>query len=142
MLSNLDWEEFTEDCALHYRLGDLLTLSEKNPISATRLASEYKLINKQISFNKLTVFSDSPSEVLSRLNHLIDDEVEVLDLPTTQVIASAVCFRYFIGTSSKVSFWIAAIRSVVHGNRSALPSENFTQYASLMGDHINCIDGY
>lgn len=141
-LSNLDLTEFKEDCALHYRLGDLLTLSVKNPISATRLASEYKLINKQIPFRKLTVFSDSPSEVLGRLTPLIQDEVRVLDLPTTQVIASAVCSRYFIGTSSKVSFWIAAIRSVVHRNQSALPGENFNQYASLMGNHIHLIDRY
>lgn len=141
-LSNLDLAEFKEDCALHYRLGDLLTLSEKNPISAFRLASEYELINRQIQFPKLTVFSDSPAEVLSRLTPLIPDKVKVLDIPTTQVIASSVCSRYFIGTSSKVSFWIAAIRSVVHGNRSALPGENFTQYASLMGNCIHLIDGY
>jgi hypothetical protein len=141
-LSNLDLTEFKEDCSLHYRLGDLLTLSEKNPISATRLASEFKFINKQIPFRKLTVFSDSPSEVLGRLTPLIQDEIKVIDLAATQIITIAVSSRYFIGTSSKVSFWIAAIRSVVHGNRSALPGENFTQYASLMGNRIQFIDAY
>ena len=140
--SNLDWTDFSEDCALHYRLGDLLTLAEKNPISPTRLASKYKSINKQIAFKRLTVFSDSPSEVLHRLTPLVQGEVKVFDLTTTHVIAGAIYSRYFIGTSSKISFWIAAIRSVIHENRSALPSENFTQYARLMGDHINYIDSY
>ena len=140
--SNLDWTDFSEDCVLHYRLGDLLTLAEKNPISPTRLASKYKSINKQIAFKRLTVFSDSPSEVFRRITPLVQDEVKVFDLTTPDVIAGAINSRYFIGTSSKISFWIAAIRSVIHGNRSALPSENLAQYVSLMGDHISCIDGY
>lgn len=141
-LSNLNLSEIEKDCALHYRLGDLLTLSEKKPISPSRLASEYRLKKIQMPFPRLTVFSDSPSEVLTRLAPLIQDDVNVLDLPTTQVIAVGISSAYFIGTSSKVSFWIAAIRSVVHGNRSALPGENFTQYASLMGSCIQLIDAY
>jgi hypothetical protein len=141
-MSNFDSATSKTECALHYRLGDLLTITEKNPISPSRLASKFKSIKQEIPFSKLTVFSDSPSEVLSRLTPLIQVEINILDLPTSQVIASAVRSEYFIGTSSKVSFWIAAVRSVVYGNRSALPSENFPQYARMIGKQIHCIDLY
>jgi hypothetical protein len=140
--SKIDLAEFKDTCVLHYRLGDLLTLSEKNPISVSRLASEYSSIKKQMRFRKLTVFSDSPSVVTRSFTPLIQDDVEVLDFPTVEVIASAVSSQYFIGTSSKVSFWIAGIRAVVHGNQSALPRENFSQYAGLVGTQSSLVDEY
>jgi hypothetical protein len=140
--SKIDLAEFKEACVLHYRLGDLLTLSEKNPISVSRLASEYSSIKKQMCFRKLIVFSDSPSEVTRSFTPLIQDDVEVLDFPTSQVIASAVSSKYFVGTSSKVSFWIASIRAVVHGNRSALPRENYSQYTGLLGSQSSLVDEY
>jgi hypothetical protein len=140
--SKIDLAEFKQAFVLHYRLGDLLTLSEKNPISAFRLASKCNLIKNQMSFRKFTVFSDSPSEVIKSFTPLIQDNIEVLDFPTVQVIASAVSSKYFVGTSSKVSFWIAGIRAVVLERRSALPRENFNQYAGLVGTQSSLIDEY
>lgn len=134
--------DFKTACTIHYRLGDLLTITEKNPISAKSVASEFIMIRNQINFSKLIVFSDSPTEAHKRFTSLITDEIMILDLTAILVISGAVNSKYFIGTSSKISFWIAGIRAVVYRKRSSLPGENFVQYASLSGDQSHLIDTY
>ena len=129
-------------CVVHYRLGDLLTLSEKNPISAQSIKLEYTRIRSQINFSKLVVFSDSPSEVGERFSLSFLDEVVVLDLSVFLVIANSIHAKYFIGTSSKISFWIAGIRAVTLENPSSLPSANVKQYEKLAAGSLNLISPY
>ena len=141
-VSKIKISQFDDACTMHYRLGDLLTLQEKNPIEAPRLSALYSSKKLLLVLRKLTVFSDSPLEAYNLLKPHIQEVFQILDLPTTDVIAGAISSKYFIGTSSKVSFWIAGIRATINGNRSALPRENKTQYASLVGIHTSLIDEY
>ena len=117
-----------KSCIIHYRLGDLLVINEKNPISVQSVVSEYIKVQKKIETEELVVFSDSPSEARSRFSNLLSDEFLVFDSRTSLVIANAIRAKYFIGTSSKVSFWIAGLREVVYQSSSSLPSENVDQY--------------
>ena len=134
--------DLNEACVTHYRLGDLLTIYEKNPISALAVASEYIRIKNQMHFKKLIVFSDSPVEARERFSTLFQDEMLVLDSKTSLVIANAIEAKYFIGTSSKISFWIAGIRAVVYQNISSLPLVNMKQYANLAGEDSKLISPY
>jgi hypothetical protein len=136
-IANLD-----DACVLHYRLGDLLIISEKNPIGSITVAAEYHKIQKQINYLRLIIFSDSPLEARTRFSSLITDETSVLESKTSLVIANAVRAKYFIGTSSKISFWIAGIRAVVYQNRSSLPFENFDQYTNIAGNKSELISTY
>ena len=134
--------DLNETCVTHYRLGDLLTITEKKPVSERAIATEYFRIRNEMSFRKLVVFSDSPSEARERFLALIEDEMLVMDSKTSLVIANAIQTQYFIGTSSKISFWIAGIRAVVYQKRSSLPFKNVDQYRNLAGDQFGLISTY
>jgi hypothetical protein len=134
--------DLNETCVTHYRLGDLLTITEKKPVSERAIATEYFRIRNEMSFRKLVVFSDSPSEARERFLSLIEDEMLVMDSKTSLVIANAIQTKYFIGTSSKISFWIAGIRAVVYQNYSSLPFKNVDQYRNLSGEQFGLISTY
>jgi len=134
--------DLAETCIVHYRLGDLLVINEKSPISALSVASEYFKIKDQIHFTNLIVFSDSPPEARLRFTSLISDELLVLDSKTASVIANAIRAKYFIGTSSKISFWIAGIREVVYQSPSSLPLENFDQYIKTTREDSDLLRPY
>jgi hypothetical protein len=103
---------------------------------------EYARIQSQINFSKLIVFSDSPSEVGERFSSSSLEEVLVLDLSVTLVIANSIHAKYFIGTSSKISFWIAGIRAATIENPSSLPAVNVKQYEKLVAGSLNLISPY
>ena len=132
----------SKSCIVHYRLGDLLVINEKNPISAKLVVSEYIKVQKEIKIEELIVFSDSPSEARSRFSHLLSGEFLVLDSRTSLVIANATRAKYFIGTSSKVSFWIAGLRDVVYQSPSSLPLENVDQYIKSTVIHSKHLNSY
>jgi len=134
--------DLNDTCIVHYRLGDLLVINKKSPISAKSIVSEYLKIQKQFHFRNLIVFSDSPTEARSRFSSLISDEMLVLDSKTSLVIANAIRAKYFIGTSSKISFWIAGIREVVYQSSSSLPLENFDQYIKSTGKDSHLLRPY
>lgn len=93
--------------ALHYRLGDLLTLSEKSPIEARKVAS---CITKLDSRN-VVVISDSPEVALKLLGELVSNvNFKNLDLPIWDAIKFLTLAQVFIGTPSKISEWVAIFR--------------------------------
>ena len=131
-----------KSCVIHYRLGDLLVINEKNPISAQSVVSEYLKIEKEIHIEDLIVFSDSHSEAHSRFSNLLSKDFLVLDSKTCLVIANAIRAKYFIGTSSKVSFWIAGLREVVYQRSSSLPMENIDLYIKSSSGHPTLVNPY
>lgn len=118
---------------LHYRLGDLLDLEEKPPLPSEKILERIEEFLSYSIERKVVLFSDSPDEAVKRLksNNVINFLAPEGD--TTEVIRQAVQSIFFIGTSSKISFWIAAIRGSVYGRKSALPSINKNQYSKMLG---------
>ena len=129
-------------CCIHYRLGDLLTLSDKKPISSFFVLSEFETVKERYDFSQLFVFSDSPAEAKRRFSEANTQSLEVPTLSTTEVIATSINADYFIGTSSKISFWIAGIRASVNHNESSLPKNNGDQYKGLVGNQMKLINTY
>ena len=134
--------DLKSSCIVHYRLGDLLIITEKNPITAQSVASEFLRVKDNMYFEDLIVFSDSPSEARSRFSPLFSNEFVVLDSKTSLVIANSVQSKYFIGTSSKVSFWIAGLREVVYQSPSSLPLENLNQFIKSSGTNSGLLHPY
>ncbi len=141
-VNDLKIANISQSCIVHYRLGDLLVINEKNPISAQSVVSEYLKVKKEIDFEDLVVFSDSPLEARARFSTLLSREFSVLDSKTSLVIANAIQAKYFIGTSSKVSFWIAGLREVIYQIPSSLPSENIDQYVKSNVRNPNLLNPY
>jgi hypothetical protein len=106
----------TNFVGIQYRLGDLTQLESKSPIDAKEIANAFSSISDQVK--EVKVYSDSLPEALSRLSFrgikgigVKADSLEtILDLFST---------RYFIGTSSKISFWVVILRCI-QGNGSGI----------------------
>lgn len=99
------------EIAIHYRMGDLLTLSEKSISPAHKLINVVRQVQKTHNNSKIYVYSDSPQVAKETLfNAGLTDEFTVNDFSTKDVIRACVGANYFIGTGSKVSLWIVNIR--------------------------------
>ena len=131
-----------KSCVIHYRLGDLLSLQDKNPISINSIIQEYQNLEHEYKFSELVIFSDSPEVAQIRFLDLVTTPLKVPDVMTIEVMASSSSAQYFIGTSSKISFWIAGIRAAAHQLPSSLPIHNAKEYKSLFGGVENSVKGY
>ncbi len=104
-------KELDDSLAIHYRLGDLLTLDDKNPIDVNRIGFEVQRIVDTHSPSKILCFSDTPqlaSELLQSFT--LGTPFESKNLPALSVINEAYRSRFFVGSNSKISFWIVCLR--------------------------------
>jgi hypothetical protein len=129
-------------CAIHYRMGDLLTLKEKNPISGDLILNQFESASKIYNFKTLIIFSDSPNDATKIFETVKHIEILVPDTSTVEAIAYSADSKLFIGTSSKISFWISGIRSQIRKKPSLLPEENLAQFRELIGNNMNLITTY
>lgn len=129
-------------CSIHYRLGDLLHLENKGPLAPKAVLGELDRLSKLFNFSEVEVFSDSPSRALELLNQSGQQRMSAPDIGTISVFTRAIHADSFLGTSSKVSFWIAGIRSVVFGKKSSMPSRNKREIAGILHNDFKDISFY
>ncbi len=135
-------ERIVDVCSVHYRLGDLLNLENKHPIPPITILNELDRICKDSDFSAIKIYSDSPSLALELLNPHGKQNVFAPDLDTISVLARATQTEYFIGTSSKVSFWIAGIRSTVFKKNSSIPERNKQEITGLLNKDFTHVHLY
>lgn len=126
---------------IHYRLGDLLTLSNKEFIAPARMVKILQTLKESRAGGSLDVLISSDSinfatELLGR--GLTGYEVSTTSNDGTilEEIARLIQSDIFIGTNSKVSSWVSLIRlHLVPGSTNYLPQEmkvwldeNFYEY--------------
>jgi hypothetical protein len=99
------------EIAIHYRMGDLLILTEKSISPANKIIDAIREVKKNQNNVKINVYSDSPRIAKETLftSGLTDDFI-VNDISTIDVMRACVGADCFIGTGSKVSLWIVNIR--------------------------------
>jgi len=134
------WLSFT--CAIHYRLGDLLTLQEKKPLPVELIIQELDKVKKEYHLENFLIFSDSPNIALERLSSLGSKLLSAPSKNSLGVIDNSVHAKYFVGTSSKISFWIAGLRASVYGLPSSLPIGNQREYEGLFVEVNKFVKGY
>ena len=99
------------EIAIHYRMGDLLALTEKSISPANKIIDAIRQAKKNHNNVKINVYSDSPQIAKETLLSAgLTDEFMVSDRSTIDMIRACVYASYFIGTGSKVSLWIVNIR--------------------------------
>lgn len=132
----------TSTCCIHYRLGDLLSIEKKSPISASALMYEYSRVCQSYDFSHVCIYSDSPEEASRRFANIAAEKVSAPNASTIAVIANSVSASYFIGTSSKISFWIAGIRALDRQLKSSLPRKNELEFKGLLDKKLALISQY
>jgi hypothetical protein len=116
LLSHIGFEEkpiirSQFEIAIQYRMGDLLTLTEKSITPANKIIEAIGQVKKNHHNVKINVYSDSPEIAKETLLGAgLIDEFMVSDRSTIDVLRACVYANYFIGTGSKVSLWIVNIR--------------------------------
>jgi hypothetical protein len=118
LVCDMNIESIQVDAALHYRLGDLLELSNKNSVDVNRIVSTFSSLNES---DKITILSDSPEKALSLIRSASNrSNLQIREFTTLNTVFLAANAKSFIGTSSKVSYWIIMLRVV-----NAAKSKNF-----------------
>ncbi len=135
-------ESVDEVCSVHYRLGDLLYLVNKHPIAPSTILKEIDRLNTISCLAEIEIYSDSPSRALELLNPQGWQKMSALGLDTVSVLARATQTGYFIGTSSKVSFWIVGIRSAVLKKLSSIPTLNRREITGLLNEDFKHVHFY
>lgn len=122
------------DIAIHYRLGDLLNLAEKSPISVDRIAAEVIRIRKPYP-GRISLFSDSPETASKLLSNMgVTCDISDSFRESLEVIKLARNASYFIGTSSKISYWIICLRNFRNKQMtSSMPSSDEQNLSPLIG---------
>jgi hypothetical protein len=95
---------------IHYRMGDLPTLKPESLVPLNSISAVISsLINTGLIVDKVKVFSDT---IMSDSNLKLPDKIncEWKSVDTLQTIRDLSQAKYFIGTSSKVSLWVAIFR--------------------------------
>jgi hypothetical protein len=123
-------------------LGDLLTLQEKKPLPVELIIQELDKVKKEYHLENFLIFSDSPNIALERLSSLGSKLLSAPSKNSLGVIDNSVHAKYFVGTSSKISFWIAGLRASVYGLPSSLPIGNQREYEGLFVEVNKFVKGY
>lgn len=106
-----DSKESQDTLVIHYRLGDLLTLADKDPIAVSRIGKEIQRLVEANNPSRILCFSDSPQVAIELLQSFtLGKPLMSKDLPALSVIREACKSKYFIGSNSKISFWIVCLR--------------------------------
>lgn len=135
-LSKINIGVYREKIILHYRLGDLLELTNKTIINPQRIA---KILLEEFEGREVTIFSDSPETAISLLKaDTRGIQLGFDDLNTTNTIWAASNANVFFGTSSKVSYWIVLLRFMLDKNsKNFIPLEDRGVIAQLAPEETN-----
>jgi hypothetical protein len=108
---------------VHYRLGDLLNLNEKQPINVDRV--EGVLDKLRVQKNHLVLLSDSNEEELAEFlkNSIILKFCKPSNYGPNKTLRFCIDAESFVGTGAKISLWAAIFRYFVHEKESFLPTE-------------------
>lgn len=117
---------------VHFRMGDLPTLKPESLVSFSSISAVIiELLKADIVVNRVKIFSDSSSDTSNlQLPEKISSEWKSVE--TLQTIRELSRAKYFIGTSSKVSLWIAIFRWALDTTGDIyLPNSIISQFVQL-----------
>jgi len=96
--------------ALHYRLGDLLTLAEKTYMSPERLIPVLNRI-KELGDSKIDVFSDSLDVALGKLQNIDTSAIyNLCEISSWDTVSTLSMYKNLVATNSKIGIWGILLR--------------------------------
>ncbi len=96
--------------ALHYRLGDLLTLAEKTYMSPERLIPVLNRI-KELGDSKIDIFSDSLDVALGKLQNIDTSAIyNLCEISSWDTVSTLSMYKNLVATNSKIGIWGILLR--------------------------------
>lgn len=129
--SKLNLKNYEKSAIIHYRLGDLLELDNKESVNVSRIASVVSLLKEK---HDVIVLSDSTKIALSLINSENENlNTRAEEMNVFDTILAASCAKAFIGTSSKISYWIILLRlSYTKKDQNFMPQEDCQIVSTLV----------
>jgi len=127
----------TTSTIIHFRLGDLLSIKSKTYIDSRRIL---KALNHTGPKDVIDILSDSNAETVNSIFPVssLKGEVRILNLSAVETIQKGCSSSYFIGTNSKISLWIAILRTRLgSGSMTWLPVELEGAFGSVTSNLHN-----
>jgi hypothetical protein len=121
---------FPAELAIHFRLGDLIHLNKSSVTSLDLKNLPFDLDKLE----KVRIFSESPDAALQRVINLPVAKIQSLgpEILSREVLKSCFYSGYFVGTNSKISFWIVIFRCYSGRGNNFLPkSQQANIYRNL-----------
>jgi hypothetical protein len=111
---------------IHYRLGDLVTLESKGPVFPELIAQQIDSLLGSNSID-IKIYSDSGELALNLLSPLVDGniKIKIVEATAEQTISMLIEERFFVGTSSKISVWVAVFRALILGKNGTYMPKSF-----------------
>jgi hypothetical protein len=112
------------DIVIHYRLGDLLNLQEKDPIEASTLIDLLISIEKKYKIKKIILLTSDPeiaSSLFQKNNSQIAAKMFFSYAKPIEVLNYGISGKIFIGTNSKMSLWPVWLRTINDSIDNYLP---------------------
>ena len=112
------------DIVIHYRLGDLLNLQEKDPIEASILIDLLISIERKYEINKIILLTSDPeiaSSLFKKNNSQIAAKMFFSYAKPIEVLNYGISGKIFIGTNSKMSLWPVWLRTTNDSIDNYLP---------------------
>jgi hypothetical protein len=119
-------EDFSRT-AIHYRLGDLVFLSNKTYVGPDLIVQALKFIHEDLNLGEkeVVVYSDSPETAETKLRSISNDlNFFFKNKSTLETIFELVKYDNFVSTNSKVGIWVVLFRSLhKSGGVSLVPEQ-------------------
>lgn len=123
LFPSIDKTRIAPEIAVHYRLGDLLSLEKKTPVPVDRVECIIKKLT--VGNDAVLVMTDSaPDEfrvfasASSKLSTLTPINLDPMD-----TLGNCIFALQFLGTTAKLSIWAAIFRQYILKKKSYLPTE-------------------
>jgi hypothetical protein len=122
-------------CSVHFRLGDLIGLKQTiSPGILKKLLGE--IAGYEGVVTKIDIYSDSPElaqQMLVRADAYSEFTFPELDIWPTLI--NCLGSRYFIGTNSKISYWVSYLRLSFDAKAfTQLPADLKSDFENTLGD--------
>ncbi len=96
---------------IHYRLGDLLSLTNKDPVPNTQVNKLLSKIILNTGESRIDLYSDSLDHAARSLLEVFElEEINKVDLEIKSLILKLVTYKIFVGTNSKITIWAVLFR--------------------------------
>jgi hypothetical protein len=99
-------------------------------------------VSQGVGCDIFNLYSDSPEYASQLLAPRLNSTINVSGGTALDVMAASTSAIYFIGTSSKISFWIACIRARIYNIPSSIPYFNEHELKNMVRDKISLIRYY
>ena len=123
---NPQLKDIHNSVCIHYRLGDLIALGSKSPTSPLRLS---KVVDQLNNCLPVLILSDSPEIAAQELKKVNSNNefTSAITYPWDAILQT-VHAKIFVGTSSKISYWISIMRVCLFNSENTfMPIEDRNQ---------------